>query len=274
MKKKATDFVKDLVREDKAFVIAEITDTLGSSPGKRGAFLVMARDGSCAGTVGGGALEGLIQKMALDFFDRSEPHVEEFTLTEDESKGLDMQCGGTAFVHFQYYPHDKGEDFLNSFRLNFTSYIFGCGHIGRSLEPLLRYVSFDTVMVDDREEYADKELFPLSKDVILIPSFEDSFSQITTCKTSFIVIVTRGHQGDYEVLKQALKRDHAYIGMIGSKSKVKGIYDRLLKDGFTQEELDKVHSPIGLPIGGKSPEEIAVSITAEMIKIRSLMEDL
>lgn len=268
------DFVKELVDCNKGFVIARVADTLGSSPGKRGAFLVMAEDGKWAGTVGGGALEAMIQKMALEFFGKSEPHVEEFTLTKEESKGLDMQCGGTAFIHFQYYPSHKGKDFLKTFQLNLTCYIFGCGHIGRSLEPLLRYVSFDTVMLDDRKEYADKALFPLSKDVIVLDSFENSFSKITTDKTSFIVIVTRGHQGDYEVLKEALRKDHHYIGMIGSKSKVKGIYDRLLEDGFTMEELNKVYSPIGLSIGGKSPEEIAVSITAEMIKVRSSMEDL
>jgi len=104
---------------------------------------------------------------------------------------------------------------------------------------------------------------------VVIDSFLDVYQDMETDENSYIVIVTRGHSGDYDVLKQTLKRATAYIGMIGSRNKVAEVYRMLREDGFKQEDLDRVYSPIGLNIFAETPEEIAVSIAGEMIKVRA-----
>ena len=272
MKKKVTELTKELVQQGKGFVTVHVVETDGSSPGKRGAFMVMAESGEWAGTVGGGALEAEVQKVARDSFGIKKPFVKSFVLTKDDHAKLDMRCGGTIHVGIEYIPPEKGEDYLKSLGIDEKAYVFGCGHIGKSLEPLLRFVSFAPIMIDDRNEYSSVENFPKAEDVITLPSFDVAYDFIKTDARSFIVIVTRGHAADYEVLKQALQHPYAYIGMIGSKSKTAEIYAKLEADGFSRELLSTVHAPIGLPIGGNSPEEIAVSIVSEMIQVRCSLE--
>ena len=271
---KSVDFVKELVKDKKDFVIAHVVETQGSSPGKKGAWLAMARDGHWSGTVGGGSLEAAAQKIARESFDIEDPFVKEFNLTSDQVAGLDMRCGGNLFIHFKYYSPENGKKFIETLGNNYPVYVFGCGHIGRSLEPLLRFLDFDAIMVDDRAEYASREHFPHAAGVIEIENYDKAFDNIITESNSFIVIVTRGHFGDYQVLRDALKKPHAYIGMIGSKTKIQEIYTRLKDiDMVTQETLDQVHSPIGLKIGAVTPEEIAVSIVSELIGVRKNLED-
>lgn len=272
MKKKAAELTKELVQKGKGFVTAHVVDTDGSSPGKRGAFMVMAESGEWAGTVGGGALEAEVQKIAIGSFGRKQPFVKTFILTKDQHAKLDMRCGGTIHVRIEYNRPENGEAFLRTLGNPEKVYVFGCGHIGKSLEPLLRFVSFAPIMIDDRKEYSSVDNFPQAEDVITLPSFDVAYDFIKTDARSFIVIVTRGHAADYEVLKQALQYPYAYIGMIGSKSKTAEIYAKLEADGFSRELLSTVHAPIGLPIGGNSPEEIAVSIVSEMIQVRCSLE--
>jgi xanthine dehydrogenase accessory factor len=150
-------------------------------------------------------------------------------------------------------------------------YIAGAGHVGEKLAWLLNFVDFPVTVLDDRPEFANKERFPHS-DVRIIENFENAFNGLDVDRHSFIVIVTRGHVYDGTTLGQALKSNAGYIGMIGSKRKIAGIYKRLIEEGIKEEELKRVHAPIGIPIGDESPEEIAVSITAELIKVRSEME--
>lgn len=150
-----------------------------------------------------------------------------------------------------------------------TVYIFGCGHVSQKLAALTVPVGFRTVVLDDRSEYANRERFPDADEVILLDSFARSFDQIILDPQSYIVIVTRGHLDDQVVLTQALRSDALYIGMIGSKRKCETIYRALESEGFSRAELQKVHGPIGLPIDAESPEEIAVSITAELIQARA-----
>ena len=270
---KSVEFAEKLVLDKKDFVVAHVVDTQGSSPGKKGAWLIMARDGQWAGTVGGGSLEAEAQKIAKESFDITEPFVKEFNLTSEQVAGLDMRCGGNLFIHFKYYSPEEGAKFTENLGSNYPVYVFGCGHIGRSLEPLLRFLDFDTIMLDDREEYASKDHFPQASDVIVIEDYDKAFDMISPETNSFIIIVTRGHFGDYQVLRDALTKPHAYIGMIGSRTKIQEIYTRLKDvDGVSQETLDKVYSPIGLKIGAITPEEIAVSIVSQLIQIRKNLE--
>ena len=149
-----------------------------------------------------------------------------------------------------------------------TAYVFGAGHIGVSLVPLLKMVGFRTVIIDDRSDYANTERFP-DADYIISADMGEVFYQLEVDNRSYVVIITRGHAHDKEVLAQALRKPAAYIGMIGSKRKRETIYNSLLEEGYSRDDLERVHSPIGLPIQAESPEEIAVSITAEMIQVRA-----
>ncbi len=148
-------------------------------------------------------------------------------------------------------------------------YIFGAGHCGEKLAHILHTVGFVTVVIDDRHDFANKDRIPDADELIIPKSFEEPFKSIEFGTDSFIVIVTRGHMHDEVVLREALKTNAGYIGMIGSKKKRETIYSHLLDEDFTQADIDKVYSPIGIPIGAETPEEIAVSIAAEIIKVRA-----
>lgn len=152
-----------------------------------------------------------------------------------------------------------------------TAYIFGAGHCGQKLVPILNSVGFKTIVLDDREEFANKERCPLADEIIVIDSFDKYMEKLPINKNSFIIIVTRGHLHDKTVLRDALKTNAGYIGMIGSRIKRNKIYEDLMAEGFTKEDIARVHSPIGLPIKAESPEEIAISIAAELIKVRAEM---
>ena len=148
-----------------------------------------------------------------------------------------------------------------------TIYIFGGGHISEQLAPLAKKVHFKVVVVDDREMFANRERFP-EADEVIVSEFEKCFDQLNIDDSSYIIIVTRGHLYDGFVLEQAVKTNARYIGMIGSKKKIKTLYEILVKKGVSKETLNRVHAPIGLDINSETPEEIAVSIAAELIKVR------
>lgn len=260
---------KDLIEKGEDFVLAKVVDTTGSTPRKKGAYLLMKKDGTRFGTVGGGKLEAETERIALETFETKESKVYHFRLKPEEQQGLDMRCGGDADVSIEYIDASKPESFILDFNLTTRAYIFGAGHVGLALEPVLRYVNFSTIIIDDRPDFANKERFPEAEKVMVIDSFLDAYEGMETDENSYIIIVTRGHSGDYDVLKQTLKKTTAYIGMIGSKGKVAEVYRMLKEDGFSQEELDRVYSPIGLSISAETPEEIAISIASEMIKVRA-----
>jgi xanthine dehydrogenase accessory factor len=133
---------------------------------------------------------------------------------------------------------------------------------------------FRTVVLDDRTEFANIERFPAADEIKVPAALSEAFTDLDIDRDSYIVIVTRGHRHDRTVLEQALRREAVYIGMIGSKGKRDAVYKALLDEGFTRADLERVHSPIGLEIGGDTPEEIAVSIVAELIKERSARNHL
>lgn len=147
-------------------------------------------------------------------------------------------------------------------------YVFGGGHVSLQIVPLAATVGFKVVVVDDRAEFADPDNFPKAAKVHQYP-FEGVMGKFAIDESSYLVIVTRGHIHDKTVLAQALRTPAKYIGMIGSRRKRNMIYDALLKEDFTKDDIARVHAPIGLDIGAETPEEIAVSIVAELIKIRA-----
>ena len=147
-------------------------------------------------------------------------------------------------------------------------YIFGGGHVGRALVPVLASVGFRVTMYDNREELAKPARYPAADEVIF-GSFADIFGKVTLTADDYAVVMTPGHQADYEILSQVLRSDATYIGCIGSRGKVAKTRERLRGDGFAEAEIDRVHAPIGLPILAETPEEIAISIAAEMIEHRA-----
>jgi len=148
-----------------------------------------------------------------------------------------------------------------------TVYIFGAGHISQQLVPLLKKVHFRVFVIDDREMFANRERFP-EADEVMVMEFENAFDQVPIDQSSFIVIVTRGHIYDGLVLSRAVLTGARYIGMIGSKKKIHTLYKNLLGEGVPKEALERVYAPIGLDIGSETPEEIAVSIVAQLIQER------
>jgi len=147
-------------------------------------------------------------------------------------------------------------------------YIFGAGHISTFLAPLSKSAGFTVIVIDDRKEFANEHRFPAVDKTLAVP-FPEAFARIRITPSSYIVLVTRGHAFDLAMLREALETDAGYIGMIGSRTKRNIIYKTLVEEGVSQKRLDQVYSPIGLPIGAETPEQIAVSIVAELIQVKS-----
>jgi xanthine dehydrogenase accessory factor len=149
-----------------------------------------------------------------------------------------------------------------------TVYLVGAGHVSQPTAHLAALVGFRVVVFDDRLAFANRERFPDADEVRVLADFEHPFDSLAIDTHSFIVIITRGHLYDKVVLSRALRTNAGYIGMIGSLRKREAIFGSLLKEGFSQADLARVHSPIGLDIAAETPAEIAVSIVAEMIRER------
>jgi len=150
-----------------------------------------------------------------------------------------------------------------------TAFVFGAGHCGQSLIPLLNTVGFRTVLIDDRPDYANRERFPLADSIVIPPSFDSAMDSLSVDENGYVVILTRGHLHDKTVLRQALDTNACYVGMIGSRRKVAQIFEALRAEGVEEAQLERVHAPIGISIGAETPEEIAVSIAAQLIGIRA-----
>jgi xanthine dehydrogenase accessory factor len=164
---------------------------------------------------------------------------------------------------------EKQRFFIDPIFIPGTVFLFGAGHVSQQVAEVATLVKLRTVVLDDREEFANPKRFPKADQIIMLFSFDQAFANLEIDSDSYVVIVTRGHLHDKTVLEQALRTKAGYIGMIGSKRKRDMLYQTLLNEGYTQEDIDRVYCPIGLNIGGETPEEIAVSIVAELIKVRS-----
>ena len=268
MNKKVIYFGRDLIESGEDFVIAKVVDTHGSAPRKKGAWLLMKADGTKVGTVGGGLVEAETEKLCKEVLKTKKSFIHHFVLNPNAKDGLDMRCGGDVDVSIEYIDASDPDTFDEDFGRIDKAFIFGAGHVGLAIEPILRYVDFSTYVMDDRSEYANRERFPEAEEVVVIKDYEHAFDDIKTDENSYIIIVTRGHMGDYEVLKDALAQPNAYIGMIGSRGKVASLRKMLLADGYSEEDFDRVHTPIGIDIKAETPEEIAISVVAEMILAR------
>ncbi len=249
------------------FALVTVVDVSGSTPQQIGAKMLVSSSGERIwGTVGGGTIEKLaLEEAQVQIMSRA-PLLKEYELMEEGEGAIGMICGGKMSLFY---------DILG---IGTKAYIFGAGHISQRLVPLLDSLGFWTVVIDDRREYV-KQNFKQSKTAeILTGELPKIIETIEFEDDSYIVILTYSHVLDEKILKHLLtKRDQEfetwkYLGMIGSKRKVKEIFTRLESQGIDKNLLDKVRAPIGIPIGSQTPDEIAVSIAAEIIEVRNKKE--
>jgi len=181
---------------------------------------------------------------------------------------LSKLTSGTESISIHSEVIDNCRCLIEPLRNSGTIYVFGAGHVSQQIVPLSETVGFKTVVFDDRAEYANCNRFPSSSEIILLESF-DRLPELAIDEDGYIVIVTRGHLHDKTILAQALKTKAVYIGMIGSRRKRDKICEVLAGEGFGKSDFDRIHSPIGIDIGAETPEELAVSIVGELIKVRA-----
>ena len=243
-----------LRREGKRAALATIVHTNGSIPSYESSRMLIREDGSIAGTIGGGCVEAEVWAAAKEVIRAEAPRKMVFNLNNDASYDNGLICGGTLEV------------FVEPILPQPTLYIFGGGHVSMALANAAHAAGFAIGVVDDREAFANKQRFPMASEVYT--SFQEAFEKLKPNASTYLVIVTRGHKDDMHVLAWAVRTQARYVGMIGSKRKVLSVYKALEKEGYRAEEFERVHAPIGLEIGALTPEEIAISITAELIAIR------
>ena len=340
------DGALSLLEREEPFALVTLVERLGSAPRAAGAQMLVRRDGSIAGTIGGGLLEATMMREAEEAIAAGGSHVSAVELTGQSVAGSTMICGGHAAVLVAFVPAgdvdlrallgalararaDGRAAWLCTFFVaqpgpTEVSYgllqdgadplgqapcapaelhalagkiavhgsaelpdgrsvsveallpptmavICGAGHVARALAPVAAAVGFDVVVLDDRPEFAAAERFPGPSRVVLLESFKDAFAGLTITPRSFVVIVTRGHAHDFSVLEQALRTEAGYIGLMGSASKREKIFRALTADGFSSADLERGFSPIGIAIAAETPAELAVSITAELIRVRVAM---
>ena len=242
-------------REGHRGALATIINVRGSIPSFHSAKMLVREDGSIAGTIGGGCVEAEVWEAAREVMKSEKPQSLTFNLNNNPKYDTGLVCGGTLEIYIEPVLPVA------------TLYIFGAGHVAWNLYKVARLAGFDVVVTDDRESYANRERFPDARD-IYADEYERVMSQLAPNDSSYIVIVTRGHRDDMRVLRWAAETPAKYVGMIGSQRKTIAIYKELEKEGIAAEKLARVYAPVGLDIGAITPEEIAVSIVAELIALR------
>jgi xanthine dehydrogenase accessory factor len=214
--------------------------------------MLVRDDGSLLGTLGGGCLEADVVQAALMAMKDGSPLTLPFELTEREGG---LVCGGAVLVYIEpvmLEPH---------------LVILGAGHVGKTLSKLARFSGFRVTVVDDRAEFANQENIPDAGDIV-VNAFENAFDRVPVDKKTFIVVATRGHNHDLDAVKAGLRTDAHYLGLLGSRRKKGLLFQALAESGFSKQDIDRVIIPVGAPIGSVTPEEIAVSIMAQIIEIR------
>jgi xanthine dehydrogenase accessory factor len=220
--------------------LATIVQVNGSIPSYESAKLLVREDGSMLGTIGGGCVEAEVWNAAREVMETERPRQMNFSLGQDAVEPV--------------VPQPR-------------VFIFGAGHISKSISKVAVLAGFASVVVDNRAAFANRERFP-EADEVYAEEYEEVFPKLPIRDTSYVVIVTRGHRDDMRVLRWAVETNAKYVAMIGSKRKVIGVVKELEKEGIPRAAFDRVFAPMGLDIGAITPEEIAVSVVAEMIALR------
>ena len=241
-----------LARGDSVALVT-VVRSQGSTPQRAGAKMLVWADGRTVGTIGGGCYENDAFWKAREAIASGKQQLLHYELNDDFAQENGLICGGRMDVHV--------DPLAPSPRL----FIIGAGHVGFYLAKLASDIGFQIHVVDDREKFANNERFPGAG--LTVEPIPDWLHRAELPATSYVVVVTRGHQHDLDAMRALAARDLKYLGLIGSRAKVARIYDALLEEGMPPECLQRVHAPIGLEIGAVTPAEIAVSILAELIAV-------
>jgi xanthine dehydrogenase accessory factor len=252
------DIYEEIVRsrrEGDRAALATVVQVKGSTPRSKGSKMFIRSDGSFLGSIGGGCLESEVWEAAMKVIKEGTSQIIDFDLTGKKATKEGLICGGIMQILIEPIMSQP------------TVYIFGAGHIGFAISKIASMTGFKIVVIDDRPAYANSERFP-EADEFFIDDPATIVPNLGINKNSYLIIACRGHLDDQRVLEQAINTPATYIGMLGSKKKNKTVFSNLKAKGIPQEMLDIVHAPIGLPIATETPEEIAVSIMAEIIDCR------
>jgi len=249
------ELIVELRRRGECAALATIIARKGSTPRRDAAKMLIYPDGRTVGSIGGGCVEAEVVTEALASIRAEKPKILSFDLTEDNAEESGLICGGTMEVYVEPISPDP------------TLYIFGAGHVGQCVAEAARLVGFRIAVVDDRIKYANTERFPQAADIYAGP-WEEVLPQLPIDEMSYLVIATRGHRFDLVCLRRAIQSPARYIGLLGSRRKIRLFFDALEKEGAGPADFDRVYAPVGLDIGSETPEEIAVSIAAELVAVR------
>lgn len=256
--------IKNSLELGKSIGLVTVVDVKGSAPQKVGAKMIVSSEGRVLwGTIGGGIIELLALEQAKKQIIEKKPLLKTFELVEAGEEATGMLCGGEMQLFFEVLG------------VATNIYIFGAGHITQHLIPILNNLGFSVIIIDDRENYITENIVGKYSVQTLSGTIPEVIDTLTFDEGCYIIVLTYSHDLDEKILEYLLtkKKDEVnkakYIGMIGSKRKVKEIFSRLEVKGVEKQKLIEVHAPIGLSIGSQTPEEIAISIAAELIFIRN-----
>ncbi|MDZ7374692.1 MAG: XdhC/CoxI family protein [candidate division KSB1 bacterium] len=241
----------EMRRRGERGALAIVVHAEGSTPREPGSKMIVREDGSVVGSVGGGEFERKTVELALEVIRSGKPVRQQFALQKD----LGMRCGGEIEVYIEpIQPLDK-------------LVIFGAGHVGAAIAKLGAWLGFQVTVVDDRPGFACKERIPEAHN-FLEGEYPQLARELPPDPHCYAVIVTHGHSHDDEVLQALVQKDLAYLGMIGSRRKVQIAFENLRKLGVPEERIARIRAPMGLDIGAETPEEIAISVLAEIVALR------
>ncbi len=240
----------ELLERGRRGALATVVRVSGSTPQQVGARLLLREDGSRLGTVGGGAIENVVVEALERVLSRGEPEL----LVRDLSHDLGMCCGG------------RMEVFVEPISPTPRLWLLGAGHVARPTAALARSVGFDVMVVDEREELNTAERFPDCQ--LLLDDPSDALRRTPLGARDWVLIVTHDHQLDERALESAAGNQARYVGLVGSRRKVFRLVERVLAKRQGDVPVERVYAPVGLDIGAVTPEEIAVSIVAELVALR------
>jgi len=235
--------------------VVTIVSTRGSTPQRVGAKMLVHADGRTLGTIGGGCYESDALGKAREALRTRKARLVKYELTDDFAEETGLICGGQMEVFIE--PIEPPPQLI----------ILGAGHVGLQLGRLTPALGFRVTVVDDRERFANRERFPDATEIV-VDSIPDWISRTPLSSSTYVVILTRGHRQDYDAIRALAGRELRYVGLIGSRAKLAKVVERALAEGVPGEWLRAVRAPVGLDIGAVTPEEIAVSIMAELVAVR------
>lgn len=252
-----TDIYGEIVRlrhEGRKAALATIVRRLGSTPRKDHAKMLIYDDGTTLGSVGGGCTEAEVWQEARQVMASGQGSILKYELTQKDAENEGLVCGGTVEIFIEPILPDP------------KVIIMGAGHVGQAIAEAAHRVGFKVAVLDDREAFAHPSRFPQA-DEIIIDTFDRSLDRTAVTENSFILVVTRGHSHDQIALEKAIQTGARYVGLLGSRRKIQILVENLLDKGFPPQRFTRVYAPVGIEIGSETPEEIAVSVVAELIAV-------